>query len=188
MKYYFLFFIFCFLFGIKKTALNSAAKNLSTKKSEQNSSTQNFSHKEFQILIKSWRSCSKGRKKFTMTNHKKEKISEGYLEWDLNKNEWIFCYKDETFIVRNNEVIVRKKNYKTEKKYKCSGFLKVLALPIERWDEAMPLDNEIQIDNIAYTEFKTNKSFFIICYQINPFRLINIIFGENRENYVLNFD
>lgn len=137
-------------------------------------------------LIEQWKSTPKSRKKFIMTNHKKEKICTGELEWDLSKNLWIFHFEKYSIKVENGQV------YKTEKGktkiYKSFGFAKILALPIEKWGEEMPLDNEIEMDGYCYTEFKNNKSYFIIYFQINPFKIMTITFGENRENYILFFE
>lgn len=142
----------------------------------------------YPILISSWKTTAIGQSKFTMTNHKREKLCYGVLEWDLNKNEWTFYYEDQTIAIKNNEVVLIKKTNNSSKTYQTYGFSKLLSTPIETWHEVIPFDTEIEMNNCCYTEFKTNKSYLIIYFQIKPFKLISITFGENKENYILFFN
>lgn len=137
-------------------------------------------------LLNGWKENSKNKVKFVLTNQRKEKIDEGYLEWDLSKNIWIFYFKKETIKIENHQVI--KTVNGVSRKYPCSGFAKILATSMEKWGEVLSFDNEIEIENDCYTEFRTNKSYMICHFKVKPFKLISITFGENKENYIMFFE
>lgn len=137
---------------------------------------------EYTILLNAWKTAPHKKQKFTLTNHKKEVLDEGTVEWDLNNNTWIFNFKKHSIKIEENKLTKITKNRTSL--YPLSGFAKILAKPIEEWGDTIPFDNEIQMGDKCYTEFKTNKSYVIIYFEIKPFKIISLTFGENKENYI----
>ncbi len=137
-------------------------------------------------LITFWQKKPKGRQFFFIKHNNQKYI--GIFSWDLDKNCFKLEYPKVKWEIQNECLTQIKKN--KSKNFKPQGILKLLTLPIEKWNQEL-------IKNYEYEDHESKITTLLIFfenspiiwqYKKDPFVLISLNFNFNGEFYVLEFN